>query len=312
VAVPAAPVVPAAGMALAGLFAILSFAVCIGAKHTWDATLGWLFLKLAELLDAVSFEILTKTIAPFGFLSNALRAASHNTSEALAYAALKSEAGAVWLFSQAWARLQDLGRELAALAEATVALGVWMGKAEKLALHKVSVAVMSLVHHAIAQAQRDFRRTFAFVLRQAKAATAVVHHAVAVTLPHALAEVDARIGLTSRQIRRLARRMTRAEKLLAAGVSAAVIVRALSRRGFGCFFGRNGQMLGKRLCRVDSDFLDALLLSGLFVSSVVSVREFAKDLQAIEDEVIDVLSKIIREFPSPGEIVHLDGTTFPH
>lgn len=103
-------------------------------------------------------------------------------------------------------------------------------------------------------------------------------------------------GLTRKEVERIANRA--AKVALTAGVAAAVVA-ALRRLGLNLLRCRNVKRTLPRLCGMDANLLDSLLLDSLAIFSVISVVEFANDLRGIEDEAVGILHRLIREFPAP-------------
>jgi hypothetical protein len=60
---------------------------------------------------------------------------------------------------------------------------------------------------------------------------------------------------------------------------------------------KNVTKAGKAVCSSDASWLTSLLGDALVIASVISVVEFAKELQAIEGEAVKILGVGIREFP---------------
>jgi hypothetical protein len=288
-AIPAAPAAGAGIEALAGLFAILAFVVLLGLQQTWRATIGWLFLKLADLLDAVSFSVAHITVAPFGFAANALRAASHNVYAALGYAAIHVERGALWLFHQAAHQLQWLGREIEGLS-----LDTWRAF-DVVYTHGIPVGVR-LHTKPLAQkvARVDARtRTWEHHSRVTEAGlthkAAVTHKAVAVTLPHAIGATNARVGITSRQLRRLSRRLSKVEKLTLGAGAAALVATAFGRLGLRWLrcpaLGRVGRKIG---CG-GFGFLETLLAETFEAMLILDLCRMAVAMQRLAREVVPAL-----------------------
>lgn len=93
----------------------------------------------------------------------------------------------------------------------------------------------------------------------------------------------------------------RLRKLTWAGAftsATALVVAALAKLGLNWIRCRNVKDAGRAVCRLDTGLLGELLTDGLLVFGTVSVVEFAKGLQEIEGEVIDVCSRLVREWPN--------------
>lgn len=149
-----------------------------------------------------------------------------------------------------------------------------LGKAQAQAL--IAAAVATYVH------------PYLLPLRWLRAHFAALRAAVAHPLPLPL----------PRSWPNVLRRLKRLERLTAAGVAAGAVALALGRLGLGWIRCRNVTKAGKRLCGMDTALLDELLLGTVAIIGAASVVEFAKGLQAIEDEAIAVMGKLVREWPA--------------
>lgn len=119
--------------------------------------------------------------------------------------------------------------------------------------------------------------------------------AITVTIPRELGRIRAREkAIAGRIPRGLTRRLTRLERITAAAALAGVVVKVLARR-FPWLFCRRTKLVGNRVCGMDADYLNSILATALLVSSVVSLRDFARALGKPTDEVMDGLSRFIRE-----------------
>lgn len=119
--------------------------------------------------------------------------------------------------------------------------------------------------------------------------------AITVTIPREFQRAWARDrAIAGRIPHALTRRLSRLEKITTVVAIGGVVVRVLARR-FPWLFCRKTNLIGKRLCGLDADLLDAVLLGTLVVWSGFSIVEAVKDLQKIEDEALAVMKSIIRE-----------------
>jgi hypothetical protein len=93
----------------------------------------------------------------------------------------------------------------------------------------------------------------------------------------------------------LGKRLKKAEKALAVGASAALVLTALKRMGLGWLRCSNVTKTGKRLCGLDSGLLDALLIGTTLFVGGISLREFAKELEAVTEEAAGLIHGFIRD-----------------
>jgi hypothetical protein len=120
-------------------------------------------------------------------------------------------------------------------------------------------------------------------------------HQTTVALPRAIGRVGHRVGElehelthpTTKWLRRIAARMWLVALF-------GLLVRTLARK-FPWLFCRKVKSVGNRLCGLDQDLLNALLLDTVIIGGSISVAEFAKDLQAIEGAAVNLMSGFIRE-----------------
>lgn len=77
---------------------------------------------------------------------------------------------------------------------------------------------------------------------------------------------------------------------------AAFGIAVLAKLGLGWLRCNNVGKAGKAICRADADWLDDLLAAGIVLAGTVSLREFIRDVQTVEDEAYDALRGFIREF----------------
>jgi hypothetical protein len=116
-------------------------------------------------------------------------------------------------------------------------------------------------------------------------------HALTAVLPHTL---PIPFGKTIAGIRA---RLRRLEKASPYALGVAAVVYALGRLRLGFLRCGNFRKAGRQVCGMNTNLLDSLLLDTVALLSVVSVVEFAKELQTIEGEAVSIFGRLIREFP---------------
>jgi hypothetical protein len=145
---------------------------------------------------------------------------------------------------------------------------------------------------AVRHLRRHLDRLYAHTIRPAiRHAT----HAVDVTLPRELGRIRTGLRRVEHEITHPSTRWLR--RTAAAMWGAALLglmVRTLARR-FPWLFCRKVKNVGNRLCGLDSDLLSSLLLDTVLIAGTVSVVQFARELQAIEGEAVDLLAGFIDE-----------------
>lgn len=95
------------------------------------------------------------------------------------------------------------------------------------------------------------------------------------------------------------KRIRAQEKRLAGITAAGVIAAALAKLGAGWLRCQKVRKYGPRVCHLDDDWLSSLFLDGALIFGAVSVVTFARELRAVEDEALNVLHTLVREFPKP-------------
>ena len=119
----------------------------------------------------------------------------------------------------------------------------------------------------------------------------------AATLPGWVIHIPRELRDIKSDIRGIRKSLRHPATFLGAAVMAGLIANVL---GVATRCVRRGNIgkTARRICGMDPSLLDSLLIDGLAILGAVSVVEFAKDLQAIEDEAISVLGAMIHEWPS--------------
>jgi hypothetical protein len=74
-----------------------------------------------------------------------------------------------------------------------------------------------------------------------------------------------------------------------------LVAGSLARLGINWARCSRVNKVGRRICGLNDGLLDGLLADLLLVTSIISVVEFAKELQAIEGEVVSGLERFVRE-----------------
>jgi hypothetical protein len=122
-------------------------------------------------------------------------------------------------------------------------------------------------------------------------------HAIDITLPRALGKVRARVGHAERAFANPSARWVKA--IWKRGwilVGAGLMLKFLVRK-FPYLFCRNSTNALKQVCGMDNLLLDALLLETTAIVGAISVVQFAKDLQEVEDEAVSLMRRLIQELP---------------
>lgn len=116
------------------------------------------------------------------------------------------------------------------------------------------------------------------------ALTHAVAHAPTLPLPREWADVKARL----RNLEKIAKYASVAA-LVYAGL------KALRLTWLRC---SNVGKVARRLCGMDTNLINELLLDGVAIFSLLSVVEFANELRAVEDEAVKIMGSLVREWPA--------------
>lgn len=257
-----APLVPIALLGMAGLLLLFGHAVATGMLKAWDETFGTFLRWLANKID-VGIPTGLGHIHPLRSVARFLRGADHQVRNAFAAVALKCEHGASWCFTECgiiwrWmaSEIADLAHDVFGAVQRTTVSTIpnAVRRAEAATLAKLR-GIDQAVGRIEAQAKAQLKRLQVGIDR--------IGHGVTVTLPHAIAGVRARVGAVERWERTAKKEITRLDHKVAAKAFAAAVVTALTARGLGCLFGRNGRKAVGSLCKMPFHWLDEIL--GLLV-----------------------------------------------
>jgi hypothetical protein len=282
----AAPEVVALSEAVAAAGLFIAWAVCFGVLWVYRRSLKRVIVGFAQLIDV---SVLGRH--PLGGVSNWLEAQAKNIDHLLAEGVTASERGAVVLFklflnTQLW-----VAREIADLSTDT-----W--HAIRGVEHATVTKVTKVVTHTVV---KPIRTTITVVkgtsttLTKQITARAKALEARVVRLEHALGHAVAspfpRIGHLEREIANQGKRLRTAEKALAAGASAALVLTALKRMGLGWLRCSNVTKTGKAVCGMDARLLESLLFDALALTVAFNLRTFAEELQDVTKEAADLIHR---------------------
>lgn len=322
--VPAVPEAVAGGFVAAdlilALLAVLAWAVCYGLLSGWNYSLGFLLDKLADVL---TFRVLRVNVD----LGGPVRELNHVVRVSLAKGVSTAD-HAMGLFFYWLGLLVGWMVNFAKLsAQDTLALANWMTHIHlpkyakwatraafplawltKVIAQEIAKALPKVGHIAKAAA-RDVGAIAAHPVRAIEAEIATIEHKVG-----ALARVVGAYAGTlvpplhfpnplkwlrdiRKDLTRIHKRLGKLEAGVAAGVFAATMANVLGVSA-RCLRKGNVGKAARRVCGMDSALLDFLLADLLAIAGVVSVVTFTEALQEIEKEAVDVLGKLIKEWPA--------------
>jgi hypothetical protein len=271
--VAAVALAPVAGAGVMTLTLLLMFAVAFGLKVAYDGTLGKIAVAAAERIDDIAPTILGRTVPGFHELADAIMAVHEAISEALGELVRRAEAGVAYFWDFIADTFDYMGAQIAGLAESTAGA--------------VTTITRQVVPRAMREAvQEASRRTTALARDLA--------HLTTVALPGIRADVGALGGKLSDLTGRLRdiRDRVRAHDRLLTGVGiTGLVMIALRRMGLGFLRCGNLRKTGRRLCGLDPQLLDALLVMPLVLAGAISVERLTRELLDDADVVEAALRK---------------------
>jgi hypothetical protein len=295
---PAAPAAPALAYLVVGLLALLSWALCRGLLTSWEHTLGKVLQALANHLryDRGIIHI------DFG---GPIRALDTTVRNGLRDLAVKLEHVAGYFFHGCAQIARWMARETEQLAADTLAWATWLQHAHLPKWVRAVVyatfppaAIYKLVQAAIRANLPHVGRTVTTKVEH------VVTHTVtrivrassgAVALPGWTIALPGRIGRVERDLSGLKTRLRELEKGAAIAVTAGLAIRLLRKLKLGCLAGRNGKKVAQRLCGIDTGLIDALLVGTTLIVGTISLRDFAREMEAVTEEAAGLVRGFIRE-----------------
>jgi hypothetical protein len=157
-------------------------------------------------------------------------------------------------------------------------------------LHGITKAQNVAIAHA-GRTALDAQRT----AHTAKARAQAVP--IDVPLPTDLAGLRERVKTLEDELGKLWNRVRGLSPSIIGGIAVGALAVALGRLGLGWARCSNVGKVGRRICGLDQNLLESLLLDTLAIVGTVSLIEFIRDAQAIEAVALDALGGFIREFP---------------
>lgn len=297
--------IPLVGLSIALLIEVCELMLILALLFIWRQTFGALF-KLAA--DALTFKINTHTGFSKTFhLGGPFSRADYAITTWLnaEKAGLDIEIGATWHALQAaWTAtaesLQWLARETADTLDwfSEVKLPKWAKYI--LAAGLPAALLTKLIASAVSHLRPEIHKSVKVVERAVpNTVTRIIRYAVPATLPIALGLPKIRTDITNLWKWRLRaeKRIGKVEKFAAAGVFAGLLANAIGVP-LRCVRKGNLGRVSRRLCGMDTSYLEGLLAGGLLIVGTLSVVEFTEELRSVEDEAVQIMGRLVREFPA--------------
>jgi hypothetical protein len=299
-----------------GFLALFSFIAAAALRAAWRGTFHNIFQLLAQLLDV---GILGRH--PFGFLGDALNRADTSVYNWLGH--LKDASGHAFITLVLWVAMQVtmVVVALAALSYELLRYAHIIGHRTSVTVVKKTVNVVTrpIAHDAtkgrvahdsrVPALEREIESLRARV-GEMDAAIAKVQ-AVAIPVPLPLPRPRAapvpvpvpipvpqtipKVGDIQKGIDWAKGKVNRLGKLATIAGLIGLVAGSLARLGINWARCSRVNKVGRQICGLNDGLLDGLLADLLLVTSVISVVEFAKELQTIEGEVVSGLERFVRE-----------------
>lgn len=291
----AAPELPAAGLFAVGLLFAATALFLFLLRFAAITLVGSLVRWVASALSVIPFV--------GGWTAGVVDDAINAVDQALGNAIAASEKSAVSMLHDSWKLTVWVGSTIANLATETLhgfnvlvthtipnavedAVGHLRGRVEH---------IETTIEHLDKSAIREVRADIAGVRHEAVAAEhriagdiGALEHSIATTLPHAIGhDVGELRGWTSKQLRRLTRRLSATEEALTLGALTAVVVSVIGRHWKWLKCG-NVARVGKHLCGLPVSVLESILedaaLDATALLVTLNLPDFVNAAQAVFGE----------------------------
>lgn len=266
----------------------LGFVLAYGLLHAWKVTFGFVFLHLAAVQISIPRLV---TLHPFGWLAAVNGAIEDALNDVQRY----GEKGMVWGFNNFIQLPLLLAGTVLALGLAVFELGEWT--ATYMSHHLPRVIHQTIVRPIVRPITAGVSRVAAQVRTLAHrldALRARVDHVVR-AVPHAISTTIPRVGRLERQAVDYVKLHRWIKRALSGALGAAIVLSGLKRLGLGWVRCRNVTRAGKALCGMNPALFESLLGSALLVTSAISLRDLARELEEPTALVADALHTLIRE-----------------
>lgn len=301
------PEVPAIGLFAVGLLAALTALFLVFLRFAAITLVGSLMRWVASALSVIPFV--------GGWTAGVIDDAINSVDNALGVAVAASEKLAVQTLQDSLKLTRWVGATMAHLATETLhgfnvlvthtiphavedAVGHLRGRVE---------TIETTIEHLDRSAIREVRSDIAGVRREAASAErrisedfAAAEHAITTTLPHAIGhEVGELRGWTSKQLRRLTRRLSATEEALTLGALTAVVVGIVARHWKWIKCG-NVAKVGKHLCGLPVSLLEQLLADAALDATALLITLNLREFVTAAQDVFGATEKEIATFWSAG------------
>jgi hypothetical protein len=280
VAVP--PAAGAGAFAVASLGALIAFVVAWGLAHGWAATFGYLFSRIANW----TIHVAHFSVTPF----HALGQVDTYVRRQLDQFQAMSEHAMVYTFGKAIELTQWTAYTIEKLAADT-----WHGIEHRTATathtvtNTITHKVLKPVVQKITAASGITAAMYRTLTHRVSALAAHVAH-IAATIPHDIALAPTRVGITSKALRRLARRTTALERATIGLGAVALVTAALGRMGLGWLRCPSLLRMGRRLGCVGFGWIEAFFATTFEALVVLDLCKFALAAQQLARLIVPHLA----------------------
>lgn len=280
---------------LVGLMgAMLAVLLLTMLAFAYRATFGAMLQSLALLFRAINIHVPWVGSLGLGSVADAIDRVDHQILHGIGVAIGASEYALSKVWSYTAYTLSELGDALGYLAEQTEAalhtlrhavIPRLIAEAQHLATAPLA-ATLAAFRAATRAAEAELVRELHRARRAATAALALalvrLHRleVEAVAIPGRIGrEVGDLRGWTTRQLRRVLRRVAALEGLLTAAGLTALVALVLTRLGVGWVRCSKVGRVGKAVCGLDESLLQSVLADSLAIFGTLSLLEFARELE---------------------------------
>jgi hypothetical protein len=318
-----APAAPEAGLSVGLILLAIACVFLLALNKMWKLTLGALLSAMADMVSSLPHvTILGHHVPPWNALANGITELDNYVLEAIGVGIQQTEKGLhalvgamTWLFQETADQLAGLAEDTAKAFDYTkrilvpTLLGVALApllkeiahlaaRTRTIVLHPTTIVKKAgdVIAPGLKALEGKVSALEARVAAIGAAAPVVISSAgIGLSLPKAAALP----GEIARGLDSLWKRVRGMNRTLTAAGIVGLVVAALGRLGLGWARCSNTSKLGKSVCGMNTNLLEGLLADALLFASVVSIVEFAKELQGIEAEVVKGVRYGVKEL-KPG------------
>jgi hypothetical protein len=112
-----------------------------------------------------------------------------------------------------------------------------------------------------------------------------------------------RVGVGEREREQIKAGLRKLAKYGSLAFFLALLAKALEKMGASWIRCSNVKRFGRRLCGMDAGALDALLAGTVILASALSIRELAREVLAVEDQIVSGVKRTVRELRAVSPVV---------